>query len=270
MNAAMIHRRTPLLSADDWSAALLKYWNITANANAVIMVYNSRYFDAVFNRHKVVGREKFAQFYGWLCVQALVPFTNKHILSHYYAPRDPILSHRQYCLAETRHYFPGGLEANILREEYERNDLQEVTRDIVRAMGDAEWGRPFNHGSCSDALREATSRDWPLVNVAHFDTLPDMSGNPLINWSRMKSAVPSPTLKGEGTPAPSEREQSILSGATFEDLDPSFYSPDIPSGATYGGLGLRVAAGLVMGFLGTRTGCRRLHGEDVQASAEVR
>ncbi|XP_065296414.1 endothelin-converting enzyme 1-like isoform X1 [Dermacentor albipictus] len=264
-NAAMINHRTPSLSAEDWGAVLRKYWNISDRSKVDVVVENPRYFDAVFSRHKSVGGEKFMEFYSWLCVQAVVPFTNKRIVSLYYATRDSRSAHRHYCLAETRRFFPNVLEGNLLEEmmggKYGMEDLRKVTRGIVRAMGTAKSGRPFNRGSCSDAvhaLRESALLKFALLNPAGFDALPDMTENPLINWSLTKSAVTYLPSKGKETPASSARRRSLLSGAVFDDLDPWFYSSGLPAGAKYGGLGLRVATGLVEGFLGRRSGCRRL------------
>ncbi|KAH9360023.1 hypothetical protein HPB48_009580 [Haemaphysalis longicornis] len=264
-----IHTWTRMLSKRRWQAVFYKYWRINNNDSVPVTVYSKDYFLAVFAHYRWLGATKAMDLYGWLCAQALFPFTNAKIVSSYYSFQDAEIQHRGLCFHQTDYIMHYAFQESFARDvttESVRDDITRLVARLVRAVDDTITAGWLFFGACPayandrDRILSVLEKYDPAYVKEAYRSLPDMTDSPIANWMQTIEAAPSyidqevPTGKLISGESARVRESPIEPAC----LDIPWYALDAPLSVKLAGFGSRVTSAIFHELISNLNTCDTL------------
>ncbi|KAH9360585.1 hypothetical protein HPB48_012928 [Haemaphysalis longicornis] len=186
-------KTTPSISPDRWQQELRNRFNISF---AAVTINGIDFFEAFFDLHTTLGEDAMKKYVAWFVLQALLPYTNSHILREFHGTEDKAREEQmKFCLGVA------GLTGYSLYANYLKTVANAQTLSQASQVG----------SRIKKAFHATIKRnDWfqdeliaPLeINRAevllhmlgkpegHEMSWPDMSDDAFDNMARMLSFVP--------------------------------------------------------------------------------
>ncbi|XP_037507175.1 EEF1AKMT4-ECE2 readthrough transcript protein-like [Rhipicephalus sanguineus] len=281
-----IQSLSPSISKKRWLKAFRSSLNISDKNSVLVVIHDRRYFRAVFALHKKLGEDDFAELYGWLCAQVLVPFTSRRIIAKAAIPdsQDAVLeTHRERCFADSDRVFHYALEYPYLSDVVTagvRDDvgklMQRMGRSFVNVLSRAK-SAALRDKCTSDALEKSASAYTGLFRRTvpeYFDDLyesyPDMTLSAVTNWistAPYVSALNGSYVQGNFGDAVGERH----GGAWRTDMEASYldvpwYAVDAPSAIKIAGIGSRIVVRLFSELILRQKTCEKAVFTEIEAA----
>ncbi|XP_065303586.1 endothelin-converting enzyme 1-like [Dermacentor albipictus] len=264
-----IHHWAKGTSKQRWRATFYKYWRIASNVSVPVTIENRDYFWAVFSHHRRFGDAQTMDLFGWLCVQALFPFTNRKIVSSYYASPDVQIKHRNLCFHQTDRIMHYAFQSDIARDICSESLVDDVTSLVARISHSIDdtvttgwlfFGECLEHDSRGDRFTSALAKYETNYTAQAYASFPDMTGDPLVNWIEAVDAVPDTLryLLPAGELALGEDVRAGEPPIEPAYLDVPWYALDAPLAVKLAGLGSRVAGKVFRELLSPNRACRGL------------
>ncbi|KAL1426022.1 hypothetical protein MTO96_003491 [Rhipicephalus appendiculatus] len=264
-----IHHWAKMRSKHRWRAAFYKYWKIASNESVPVTIESRDYFWAVFAHYRKFGDAQTMDLFGWLCVRALVPFTNRKILSSYYASPAIQSKHRTLCFHQTDEIMHYAFQSAIALDMTSGLLVDDVTALVARILSStadtltAGWlffGECHIDGNSKDRFLGALAKYDASYTAQAYASFPDMTDDPLVNWMETASAAPSAFryLLPAGELVLGQDMQINEHPIKPAYLDIPWYALDAPRAVKLAGLGSRVAAKVFRELLSSNELCLEL------------
>ncbi|XP_075543759.1 neprilysin-1-like [Dermacentor variabilis] len=274
---AGIQSLAPAISKERWLKAFRAVMNGSYNDHVPVVVHDHRYSRAVFALHKELGESDFAELYGWLCIQVLVPFTSRRIIAASISPgsQDVVLeTHRTRCFANSDRIFHYALEYPYLDDVITvdvREDVGKLMQRIGRSFVDvlSRARSPTLANNCtSDALERSAAaytglfrRTRPEYFEDAYESYPDMTLSAVTNWIRTAPYVSALDERYEYDSFGDDSGESLDSAWRLDVeasyLDSPWYAVDAPSAIKIAGIGSRIVGRLLSELVLNKRACER-------------
>lgn len=256
------------VSKERWLTAFLKFLNTSEDFPVVIS--SGRYFQAVFALYNQLGEADFTELYHWLCVQVLVPFTNRRIIEAA-RPGDSVREkHRERCFASSDRAFHYALEypyMSHVASAQVKNDVGQLMQRVGRSFAEvlSRTGSPILASNCSAASTERSAgaytalfrRSRPEYFEEVYHRYPDMKLSAVANWMAVAASAPTAITSESskfGEASPHSSVWSVPIEASY--IDVPYYALAAPNAVKFAGIGSRLVGRLFSELVLNNEACR--------------
>lgn len=267
-STSRIHRLSGVVPKERWLKVFRTLLNVSDDVPVIIR--NGRYFQALFALHSRLGEDDFTELYHWLCVQALVPFTNRRIMQAAHPGVSVREKHRERCFASSDRAFHYALEypymshvASAQVEDDMGQLMQRVGRSFAQVLSRTD--SPILASNCSAAAVERSAgaytalfrRSRPEYFEEAYLRYPDMTHSAVTNWLAVAASAPTamPSESSNvGEASPHSSVWSVPIEASY--LDVPWYALTAPNAVKFAGIGSRLIGKLVSELVLNNEACR--------------
>nr|XP_054925016.1 uncharacterized protein LOC126528517 [Dermacentor andersoni] len=252
----------PSTDYDTWNAALRRHFNQSFDNITSVTIERPKYFKAVFMAHAAFGASKVLDIFGWLCIQSLIHFTSRKLLSSYYysSEEQAFSAHRNHCIAHTHAAFRSAINAHNWMKvpKASLQDVLETANDVWRGFADllgeenetllGSWSPPPKDAYVEALFRHRRLSRPDKVN-AFYASVPAMKMKPLHNYVAVKDAMyghmRDPDFLDMNRAWKIEDSSSLRAYSLVPpELEFPWLGPGRPYALALAGLGVRMAATL--------------------------
>ncbi|XP_077534739.1 uncharacterized protein LOC144146685 [Haemaphysalis longicornis] len=261
----------PSLNRARWEGVLLDYFNTSfGDLDDRVFIQDSRRFSAFFSLHRHFGEAKTLDFFGFLCVQALLPFTNRKLIESFHGDRSNVAAEwqRVYCLSTAYLAFKEAINSLLWNRSTQfkiqglAHTVNAVFRDTLADNATLLHTESFiPHEVSIEPVFRAIAESGPSNVANSYRSYPDMTNDPLSNkiavssllGSRAKTVTRPKWTTRRARDFVTHEKETAASYENFELSPQHHYFPwfesDVHLAVLYAGLGARLAASMFVALM---------------------
>ncbi|KAK8772046.1 hypothetical protein V5799_024711 [Amblyomma americanum] len=291
MNASSLPSLTPSITETSWDTMLKRYFNASlVDLEGGLYIEDRRRFSALFDLHREFGEARSLALFGFLCIQALLPFTSRQLLESFQMAdaESAVEYQRVYCLSTAYAGFRDVIYG-LLRDETALLVVRRLADAIEAAFMEENREDFLQFSEPISGLNTSTGSVFRFFSGTKPETMkhvyplcPDMTNDPLRNkialYTHLEQTLPdvasSSPATSDGYNSFGYSREDVAAYSGFQLTPQHFYfpwlTPDVHLAALYGGLGTRLASVLFFGRVNARDDASSVYAQNDRCLLPVR